>query len=497
MISSLFTRPMRVLILIIAIVGSWIALSFSATSYAQTNTLQWSRAIPISGALGGSRYPSLVTEDNGNVFLFWGFVQSGERSTIFVSKFDGTAWSRPVDILFGGPRALAQLDGRGTIRLMLAQGENVALLDSTTTDATSVRGWNAGRTIGLGGANLLGDYTLDEQANIYTVWFQNTPDCKECYSIAYEKAGEGIDTSLSYRVLSDSERSPQHRLQLLRTVSDTMYVLWDVPERNPDKAGIELSVSENGGETWLTEPRALAFTEQDIRQPRLLTDKNNHLVLVYNFGDKDEVFYSTSIDQGATWTEPQAIPGLFSSKESAEDSYFAATLDSAGDAHLIAPGRASKTQVESGLYHVVWDGTAWTGLQEIYRGNTTVEYPAIAISNGNHLHVSFATRDRNPVGGSADETFQVWYSNAQTDAPAATRVPLPTFTPVPTTTPQPEATSTPTPTTIPTQVPLDPNATAPVTGTVNPQEPIIVALVLVILVLVIVVVVNTLIRRRS
>lgn len=497
MISPMVARAARVGLLFVLVTSGWLVMMFARTSYAQSDTLQWSRAIPVSGALAGSRYPSIVAEDNGNVFLFWGFIEPGTRSTIFVSKFDGAAWTRPVDILFGGPRVLATLDGRGTIRLMFQSGENISLRDSNIHDATSVRGWTGGTNIDRGGANVLGDYALDAQSNIYSVWFQGIPDCKECYSIAYEKAGQGIDTSLSYRVLSDSETPPQRRLQLLRTLSETMYAMWDAPANDPNKVGIELTLSENGGETWLAEPRVLAFTQEDIRQPLLIADKNGALLLVYNFGDKDEVFYSTSTDRGTTWTEPTPIPGLFSSRENGEDNYFAAATDSAGNTHLIAPGRAAKTQVESGLYHVQWDGTAWSRAQEMYRGNTTVDYPAIAIGNGNRLHVSFATSDRNPVGGSADRTFQVWYTTAQTQAPAQTRVPLPTFTPVPTSTPQPEPTSTASPTSTPTPLPLDPQVTAPVTGAVNTQEPIVIAIGVVILVLVIVIGVNTLLRRRS
>lgn len=494
MISFLKTRYIFSIIGILICLGSWLALY--SPGLAQSGTPEWSRPIPVSGALRGSRFPSIVADDLGIVHIFWGFSQSGIGPTLFVSKYKDSVWSRPVDVLLGGPRSMGFLDGRDLVHLLLPQDGNVLLTYARTEDAISALGWNSGLTLNRPGGGELGDMLVETDGTINTVWFQKAPNCDKCLSIVFEQFSQTKDTGSTYRVLSESEESPQRNLQLVRAPSGTLFAAWDIPATNDRKAGIKLSISDDGGNTWSENPLPIAFADQDLRQPLLLADKDNKLVLVYKYGVRDEIYYSVSSDNGTTWTDPQPIPGLFANLIAPGDDYYASVADSNGITHLIAPGRASKSQKEPGLYHVTWDGKAWSNLQEIFHANTTVEYPAVALSNGNRLEVSFSTRDLNPVGGDIDATSQVWYTTAQTDAPAATRVPLPTFTPMPTATMTPQPTGTPAPTPTPTLAAAVVNPDAPDASDVNPQLPIIVALGLTITLLVVVASVNAFIRRR-
>lgn len=494
MIAFIKPRLARALLGVLFLVGG-MAYLLTGSSFAQSGTLEWSRAIPISGALGGSRFPSVIADDAGNVYVFWSFAQGNRGSTIFVSKYEDTVWLRPIDVLIGGPRPLAQLDGRNEIRVMFARGENVAIANAQAEEAMIARGWRSSFTLNREGGGIIGDMMVDEAGTLYTVWFQKGGSCPDCYSIAYQKFSEDVEAQLTYRVLSDVEASPQQRLQFLRATNDTLYVMWDIAGSGRIKAGIELSVSTNGGETWLDEPRRVAF-EEDILQPLIFRDNADQLVLVFNYGVKDEIFYSVTSDQGITWSEPQPIPGLFVNKERLATDYFASAMDSSSIVHIIAPARASKTQIEPALYHLAWDGTAWMGLQEIYRANSLVENPSLTISTGNRLHVAFAARDRNPGTSDVEQTYQILYTVADTDAPAQTRVPLPTFTPTPTFTPSPAPTERPTttPTPTPSLEGIDPNAPPP--SNVNQTMPIVLAVVFVVAALALVVVLNSLLRRR-
>lgn len=494
MILSRFARRSRVLF-VGAILSCLVILTHTA-SLAQ-GPVEWSRAIPISGALAGSRYPSLVAQDDGTLYLFWGFAPPGEKSTIFVSKHTENAWLRPVDVLLGGPRPQASIDGRDTIHILLPKGDNLSIVSANAVEANTLRGWTTLTTLSRAGANGIADYSFGADDVLYAVWLEKLEGCENCYGVGFEKQGQDFDPSLSYRVLADQVKTKQPFIQLVSAGTENLYALWGTPPEKQNKAGIGLSLSHDKGETWSTEPLSLSFPNDDILQPLLIRDQKNQLVLVFNYGVKDEVYYTVSSDEGVTWAEPSPIPKLFASKQIPPDNYFAAATDSSGIVHLIAAGRAAKDQNEPGLYHLTWDGTTWNDFQEIYRGNTTVEYPNLTIANGNQLHVSFATRDRNPVGADAEATYQVWYTNAQTNAPAATRVPLPTFTPTPVPTATPVATLTPAPTATPTlglENPPTPNSSE---NRTDPQQPIILTVVLIVSILALVIVVNMLLRRRG
>lgn len=495
MIARSFLARIQAMLSSLLLIAALFWLMHVPSSYAQTAALKWSRPVPISGALGGSRLPTVVAQDGGNVLLFWSYSDQGQDSTIFVSKNENGAWLRPVDVLLGGPRALAQLDARQHVLLLYADGPNLTLGTANVSEATSVHGWENRQTVSSTQGGVFGDFVFNPDGSFDIAWLQGGSKCERCTSIAFQKQGTDNSPELAYRVLSEGETVPQQRIQILRAPSGTLYVMWDQAAQGNAHAGIKLSLSSNDGDKWLEEPRAANFDEGDVRHPLLFLDKENQLVLVFNYGNRDEVYYSVSADDGVTWSPPQAVPGLFANILAQDSDNFAVAMDSAGISHLISPGRASKTQAAPGLYHAAWDGKAWSNLNEIYHEDTFVENPAVAISDGNLLHVSFATRSRSE--GDSTGSSQVWYSNAQTDAPAATRVALATFTPTPTTTPQ--ATVTGTATRPPSPTPLADDAgssSTPDAATVNMQLPVIVGIVPVVVILVGVLIWAALFRRR-
>jgi hypothetical protein len=452
--------------------------------YAQDGTVTWSRPIPISGALGGSRYPSPAAFDDGQVLVFWGVSTEEDESTLFVSQFDGAAWQRPVDVLIGGPSSKAELDGRNRIWLLYHRSPDVILTQANAAEANSSRSWGNSIRLNHGTNHSVGDFFLDRDGVAYAAWMDRGANCEDCYSVGFEKIATDVSPDLSYRVLADSVTSPMARIQVRPGAENTLYAMWDTTAEGDRFAGIALKISTDNGETWSREPIEFSTTDEDIRQPLLAVDGANNLLLVYKYGERDEVYYSLSSDQGVTWSPPAPIPGLFAGKNSDSTDYFAMARDTAGITHLVAPGRTNTTQPTQGLYHMEWDGSSWRNRQELYNGPGIPEFPAISIGNGNTLHVAFSTREANPVSGSVLSSYQVYYTVAQTNAPAATRVPLPTFTPSATPTPTPEITLTPatrpTPSPFPTPDPAE-LTPPPSTGEI---PPLVIAIVPVAIILV-------------
>lgn len=454
---------------------------------------QWSRALPISGALSGSWYPSLAVQDDGTVHAIWGVTQ--DDSTLYYSKYDGLGWSRPVDILIGGPRSQLVLDGRNLLHVMYNDAARVVVADSLADLANTPQGWNSALQLNRTKAGTMGELRVDESGTLHAVWFEKQEGPEGIYQAVY---GQSMDSGRSWELVRDLSQTnvAPRAMQLARASAGTMYALWSTSEEGRPDA-LALSVSTDNGDSWSEEPTLITDEREGIRQPALAVDANDNLVLIYNLGVKDETFFQTSTDRGATWSERAPIPGLFAQKTATGNDYFAIARDSANALHLIAVGRESKTQELASVYHLKWDGQTWTGPALVYQADRFIELPAIAIANGNQLHVMFSTRDRYRISGDPDTSYQVWYTSLLTDAAVATSVPLPSLTPTSTSTPTTAPSSTPTrrPTITPE---FDGGAisTTNDSGNVNPQLPIIMGVGAVVGILVVVFGINFIARRR-
>lgn len=458
------------------------------------DTEPWTRAIPISGALSGSWYPSLAVQDDGTVHAIWGVSQ--EDSTLYYSKYDGLAWSRPVDVLIGGPRSQLVLDGRDLLHLMYMDGPSVVVADSRASAAGSSQGWNTALQLNRTKSSTMGELRVDAAGVLHAVWVEQVDGTRDVFRAVY---GQSVDSGRSWelvRILSDVSVAPR-AIHLVRGPSGTLFALWSTSQGDGVPDGLALSVSTDNGDKWLPDPVVITDERESIRQPALAMDANGNLLLIYNLGVKDETFYQISSDQGTTWSAREPIPGLFAQKTATGNDYFALAEDSANAVHLVAVGRASKTQDLAAVYHMQWDGQAWSAPAVVYQGDQFIELPTLTIANGNHLYVMFSTRDRYRISGEPDSSYQVWYTSLVTDAAAATRVPLPSLTPTSTTTPTIAPSSTPT--RRPSATPESDTGPIPQTNegaNANPQNPILIAGGAVLAILVLVLGVNFVRRRR-
>lgn len=481
--------PSVIVLVILLVTASALFLGMAHAQEAE----QWTRAIPISGALPGSWYPSIAADDQGTVHAVWGVTQ--DDNTLYYSKYDGLAWSRPVDILIGGPQSNLVIDGRNQLHLMYPSDPNLVVTDANAQDAGSSQGWNTALQLNRTKAATAGDLEVDELGVLHAVWVEKQDGCDNCFQAVYGQSADSGRTWERYRVLSQAAVLPRP-MQLVRGPSGALFALWSFSAGAGIPEGAAISVSTTNGDTWLDEPILIQDEKESIRQPALAVDANGALVLIHNLGVKDETFYQTSTDQGVTWSERKPIPGLFAAKTATGNDYFAVATDSAKAVHLIAIGRAAKNQDLSAVYHLKWDGQAWSSSSVVYAGDQFIELPTLAIANGNRLHVAFSTRDRYRISGDPDSSYQVWYTSLVTDAPAATRVALAPLTATPTATATVGATASPTRRATATPA-LDESGepTAP-NDAADPQLPILIGVVPVVILLGVVILANFVLRRR-
>jgi hypothetical protein len=80
----------------------------------------------------------------------------------------------------------------------------------------------------------------------------------------------------------------------------------------------------------------------------------------------------------------------------------------------VVAGRLSSADTSTGIFHLEWQGNQWSAPHKIAEGPGEVEYPKIAVSEGNKLHVVWFTRDL--VWTQEGASYAVWYSSSESDA---------------------------------------------------------------------------------
>jgi hypothetical protein len=101
--------------------------------------------------------------------------------------------------------------------------------------------------------------------------------------------------------------------------------------------------------------------------------------------------------------------------------------DSAGHVHVAMVGYLEGSSTMA-LLHSVWDGQSWSRPDVITGSPLYPEYPKLALSGGNRLHVSWFVGDKPGVERGP---VSAWYSSRMVDAPSTTRAgwaPVPTPT---------------------------------------------------------------------
>lgn len=418
-------------------------LSNPTIGFAQSG--QWSRPVEVSGFIGGSEFPTLAVDGTENVYLIWAAVQGEQSNLIYYTRWDGEAWSRPIDIRFGGDHTQLAVDRFGDLNLLYLSGGKATFTTAPSDRATSSKEWRSEIALPGPGSSSALQMAIDDQSVIHVVRTQISTECGSCGDVVYQQSPDGGQTWTDPVTLS-VQPADRKRVQLKVDSQGNLHVVWDGVGPNGKNQSVRYSTSIDHGRTWSPSQQFFGPKGPPI-QSAVGIGGNDQLVLVWQTVDRDNIYYQVSNDHGTTWGEPAAIPGMAAGKPSTGFDQFDMVSDSSGTLHLAAIGRGANPDVPS-LYHLQWDGKGWSKPEAVYTGTDFPEYPTLALSGGNRLHMTWFTRTSDNTSGTPGVGYQVWYSSMVTTAPAAP--PIPTFTPAAILTPTASLeTPSPTPTTTP------------------------------------------------
>jgi hypothetical protein len=432
------------------------ALPFwSAAMPAAAVTSTWSTPLKISGATRHAWFPDIAADDAGTVHVVWAAEYPTpprlDIDALWYTRGNGQSWSTPSDlaVIYLGDalrnsiavdsarrlhmmyRGFGQLEPQKTFDPPKMIGpEDVWYTGTLGTEAASVKAWLPSTQLTRGSLGYFSDLEIDSHGVLHAIW---TEADQFGWGLYYSHSSDGGATWSNRVAIDDRDYVWWYRTRLTIDAQDRLHVTWEVTDR--DNLGHTRAAfyarSIDGGLSWTPVrmggevPRdGAAGATAGPQQPTVGIDGSGRAVFVYREEGTNQIFYRTSID-GEHWSNARLIPGLRSGAYRPYDVYDTVT-DSAGHVHLAFIALPEGSDVVS-LLHAEWDGQAWSTPDVIAAGPPFPEYPKLALSGGNKLHVVWFGGDRDSIDRLA---VGVWYSSttiasAAKTTNAAQPVPIP------------------------------------------------------------------------
>lgn len=467
-----------------------------------------------------SWFPDLAAGPDDSIHIIWSSgiangpnVQDALDLLMYRSVSDGT-WSDINDIYVPGTggftvRNSMALGQDGRFHVLLRSLTNIKYTSAPWDEAWSAGAWEEAQRIDNSGS-YYDEIAVDSKGTLHIFWNESVPneedepyeDCPDCADVFYRYSiNNGETWSLPFNVSETLDGSTKPQVKL--SGDDEIHVVWEEGYDSIVGEGLPTSGyyrrSRDGGATW-DEPSV--FTLPDFQPseegagpipdaPQQMTVglyQNTAPIIVYRGTATSQMYYHTSDDGGANWSEARLLPGARARyiNTTPWDGY-TMTTDGDGKVHFVFSGfPATETDSESKprLMHMIWNGRSWSApdvimdesdypgwdaakisqceilkeqrintdealnlLEECRLMRRMPEWPN-AIVNGSQLHVAWFTRnDSDTFRSDQGASYQVWYSTRQLNASSVETLTQvePTAQPTavaPTATPAPEPTPT-------------------------------------------------------
>ena len=396
-------------------------------SFAATFTATPSQTLTPSITPGGpTRTPTITLSPT--IAPIYGF-----DVVFYTTSQDGKNWAEVNDILalqassgveVTRPKML--IDNAGFFH-MTFRGRYVYYSRSTISSSDSARQWQEPLRISTLNMGYFSTLIQDNNKRLHLFYTENVQlsECWICYHLYHRYSddhGETWADQQDVSVVNAGAAKPD----VLVDEDNTVHVVW---ESGPGGTlgGVELPVeilytrSTDGGTTWET---PLQLTNAEIlqaRNPSIALDGQGRLLAVWVYLIDDRYYSITSDDKGKTWSAPSLIPNVWGEQRVRDTRQDASAMktDSKGAVHLIFTGRLAETDPSLSLLHVTWNQGRWTEVERIvnYPNGDAPEWPRVAISNGNKLHVAWFVRPRSHLWDANPAYYTIWYTNRMLDAP--------------------------------------------------------------------------------
>lgn len=457
---------------------------FSARSHgvvpvaaAQSADPVWSEPINLSNSVESSDNPAIVADQYGYVHVFWSEEVGGRPlgpndqhrpgNTIFYRRWDGTAWTAPLDILFVPDESIAEfvavsVDARNELHAVWTGQTSIYYSHAPAAQADSARNWITPIVVATDSARSQweSDVLVDSLGDVHVFYATRSSD-PGVYQTISRDDGASWEVATRISLPLDTLEQGFANVRAFMDPAGRLHLVWQTYQEEGFGQAVYYARSTDSGDTWSV-PVQLGYRDPgdfEASYPYLATVSDSQLQLVYEDGNIRGRFQRISLDSGATWSEPFHIID----EMEGVNGYVIPLVDRDGGMHLVINMRSLDQVV--GIYYARWQGNGWSRAVPVDNkspGSGSAHHAAATVRLGNELHVVY----NQLLGG------EIWYVRGVVPdvTPAVAAVPPPAGMPQALSTPSPVPTVQ-TPEVTRTSVVARPAQVAPDAASAPPRLP--------------------------
>ena len=372
---------------------------------AQSQDITWSRPLNLSNSPPLSTHPAIVTDDYGYVHVFWSEEVGGRErqpgdlggagNSIVYTRWDGTAWTEPIDILFVPGEAIAEyvavdIDGEQMLHAVWTGQSDFYYSNAPSWQADSAHVWSTPVRIATGSARSRheSDIVADDSGTVHIVFATkgNEP------GVYHTRSSDGGETWEPASRLSEPLRSLERALSGVRITADgagRLHAVWQTNQDEGYGQAIYYARSADGGETWDT-PVQLAYRGPEdtwMDWPYIMARGESELHLIYVDGTNQGRAHRISMDGGERWGEPEHVI----TEMEGINGYVVPVADGAEQLHMVVNMRTRADQVV-GIYYTRRLEDSWAPTVPVdirSPAAPSAHYAAVAVRQGNEIHIVY------------------------------------------------------------------------------------------------------------
>lgn len=372
---------------------------------AQSQGIIWSRPLNLSNSPPLSTHPAIVTDDYGYVHVFWSEEVGGrarqpgdlggEGNSILYTRWDGTSWSQPTDILLVPGEGIAEfvavdIDAEHMLHAVWTGQSNFYYSNAPSWQADSAHAWRKPIVIATGSARSRSesDILVDDSGTLHIVYATrgNEP------GIYHTRSSDGGETWGLAGRLSEPLHSLEEGFSGARIIADgagRLHAVWQTSQDEGYGQAVYYARSTDGGESW-NAPAQLAYRGPNdtwMDWPYIMAHGESELHLIYVDGTNQGRAHRISMDGGETWSEPYHVIA----EMEGINGYVIPLVDGSEQLHMVVNMRSRADQVV-GVYYTRWLGDSWAPAMPVDVLSTaapSAHYAAAAVRLGNEIHIVY------------------------------------------------------------------------------------------------------------
>ena len=334
----------------------------------------------VSNNSGDSYDPAIAVDSSGNINVVWEDDAAGNDEVYFSRSQDGgSTWSAVINLSStsdDSDDSCIAIDSSGNISVAWEEGgfpDEIFFRCSQDNGASWSAAVNISNTSGDSGDPAI---AVDSSGNINVVWEDDDPGNDDTYFARSEDNGSTWSQVKNVSNSGDNSRDPDIAVDN----SGNINVVWR--QSTPADNEVYYSRSTDNGATWV-QGKNVSNNAADSWDPAIAVDSSGNINVVWDEltpGNWD-IYLSRSSNNGAGWSAAVNI-----SNNSGDSEYPAIAVDSAGNLNVVWH---DDTSGHEDIYfsRSIDDGSTWTAFLNISNTAGDSYNPSIGVDSTGNINI--------------------------------------------------------------------------------------------------------------